>query len=137
MKRPHFAGSHDAADHIAPVVAEQRRQHVSVCGIHVDRIRSLHDALVRQKIEEMLDEGMVLISNAGLRRRVLDVFDQTFAITYALEAIAVLVALLGVATGLSSNILERRREIGTLRALGLTKRGVEAAIGVVIAGNSI
>jgi putative ABC transport system permease protein len=67
---------------------------------------------------------MVLISNAGLRKRVLEVFDQTFAITYALEAIAVLVAVLGVATGLSSNILERRREIGMLRSLGLTRRGV-------------
>ncbi len=85
-------------------------------------------ARVAREIENALDSGMVLISNAGLRRRILDVFDQTFAITYALEAIAVLVALLGVATGLSSNILERRREIGTLRALGLTQRRMKAAV---------
>ncbi|MEE8177081.1 MAG: FtsX-like permease family protein, partial [Acidobacteriota bacterium] len=79
---------------------------------------------VIRQIEPVLDPTMVLISNAGLRKRVLEVFDQTFAITYALEAIAVLVAILGVATGLSSNILERRREIGILRSLGLTRRGV-------------
>jgi putative ABC transport system permease protein len=71
---------------------------------------------------------MTLISNWGLRRRVMDIFDQTFAITYALEAIAVLVAVLGIAMGLSSNILERRREVGALRALGLTRRGMAAAV---------
>jgi len=85
-------------------------------------------ARAARAIEGLLDPSMVLISNAGLRRRVLEVFDQTFAITYALEAIAVLVAVLGVATGLSSNVLERTREIGALRALGLTRRGVAAAV---------
>ena len=81
-----------------------------------------------RRIEGVLDGGMTLISNWGLRRRVMDVFDQTFAITYALEAIAVLVAVLGIAMGLSSNILERRREVGALRALGLTRRGMAAAV---------
>lgn len=85
-------------------------------------------ARVGRMIEKELDSGMVLISNARLRGRILEVFDQTFAITYALEAIAVLVALLGVATGLSSNILERRREIGALRALGVTQRIMTGAV---------
>ena len=85
-------------------------------------------ARVSREMERALDPSMVLISNAGLRRRVLEVFDQTFAITYALEGVAVLVALLGVATALSSNVLERRREIGVLRSLGLTRRGVAGAV---------
>ena len=81
-----------------------------------------------REIEGLLEKDMVLISNRALRRRVLDIFDQTFAITYALEGIALLVAVLGVATGLSSNVLERRREIGTLRAAGLTERGVASSV---------
>jgi putative ABC transport system permease protein len=85
-------------------------------------------ARVSRELEKLLDPHMVLISNANLRQRVLDVFDQTFAITYALEAVAVLVAVLGVATALSSNVLERRREIGVLRSLGLTRRGVAGAV---------
>ena len=83
---------------------------------------------VRKSLEEVLDPTMVLISNAGLKKRVSSIFDQTFAITYALEFIAVLVALLGVATGLSSNILERVHEIGALRAMGLNRRGIVSAV---------
>ncbi len=83
---------------------------------------------VRKSLEEVLDPTMVLISNAGLKKRVSSIFDQTFAITYALEFIAVLVALLGVATGLSSNILERVHEIGALRAMGLSRKGIVSAI---------
>ncbi len=83
---------------------------------------------VRKSLEEVLDPTMVLISNRGLKKRVSNIFDQTFAITYALEFIAVLVALLGVATGLSSNILERVHEIGALRAMGLNRKGIISAI---------
>ena len=83
---------------------------------------------VRKSLENALDSTMVLISNAGLKKRVLSIFDQTFAITYALEFIAVVVALLGVATGLSSNILERVHEIGALRAMGLTRKGIVCSI---------
>ncbi len=83
---------------------------------------------VRKSLENALDPTMVLISNAGLKKRVSSIFDQTFAITYALEFIVVLVALLGVATGLSSNILERVHEIGALRAMGLNRRGIVYAM---------
>lgn len=83
---------------------------------------------VRKSLEEVLDPTMVLISNAGLKKRVSSIFDQTFAITYALEFIVVLVALLGVATGLSSNILERVHEIGALRAMGLNRKGIVSSI---------
>lgn len=83
---------------------------------------------VRRSLEGVLDPTMVLISNAGLKKRVSSIFDQTFAITYALEFIAVVVALLSVATGLSSNILERVHEIGALRAMGLNRKGIISAI---------
>ena len=83
---------------------------------------------VRKSLENVLDPTMVLISNAGLKKRVSSIFDQTFAITYALEFIVVVVALLGVATGLSSNILERVHEIGALRAMGLNRKGIVCAI---------
>ncbi len=89
---------------------------------------SARPEVVRKSLEKALDPTMVLISNAGLKKRALSIFDQTFAITYALEFIAVLVALLSVATGLGSNILERVHEIGALRAMGLSRRGIVYAI---------
>ena len=61
-------------------------------------------------------------TNATLRREVLRIFDSTFAITYALEGVAIVVAMMGVATTLLTVILDRRREIAVLRLVG-TARG--------------
>ena len=61
-------------------------------------------------------------TNGSLRREILRVFDSTFAITYALEAIAVFVAILGVAATLITLILERRRELAILRLVGADRR---------------
>ena len=48
----------------------------------------------------------------------LRIFDATFAITYALQAIAIVVAILGVAATLLTLVLERRRELVVLRLVG-------------------
>ena len=60
----------------------------------------------------------LLISNAELRREILDIFDRTFLLTYVLEAIAVIIAMLGIINTLITSVLERRREFATLRAIG-------------------
>ena len=57
-------------------------------------------------------------TNASIRDEVLRIFDSTFAITYALEAIAVFVGILGVSGTLLTLILERRRELTMLRLVG-------------------
>ena len=67
-------------------------------------------------------ETLVINANAGLRRAVLDVFDRAFAITVALQLLTTLVAFIGVLSALLSLQLERTREIGILRAGGLTRR---------------
>ena len=61
-------------------------------------------------------------TNASIRDEVLRIFDSTFAITYALEAIAVFVGILGVSGTLLTLILERRRELTTLRLVGADRR---------------
>lgn len=58
--------------------------------------------------------------NQALRRRVLAVFDETFRITWALQGIAVTVAVLGVVSALTALVLQRRRELAVLRAAGAT-----------------
>jgi putative ABC transport system permease protein len=57
-------------------------------------------------------------SNASLRRRIFDIFDQTFAVTHVLRTISVIVAVLGVSLTLTTLVTEREREIGILRAIG-------------------
>ncbi len=61
-------------------------------------------------------------SNGDLRRGVLVVFDQTFAITTALNLLATIVAFIGILSALMALQLERTRELGTMRANGMTQR---------------
>ncbi len=60
----------------------------------------------------------MVLSNRELRVRIFEIFDQTFAVTYVLRTIAVLVAVVGIALTLTTLIAERSRELGVLRALG-------------------
>jgi putative ABC transport system permease protein len=79
---------------------------------------------------EMLDEGhrAFIYSNRTLRTEVMNVFDSTFAITYALEIIAIVVAMLGVAGTLLTLVLERRRELSLLRLTGADRRQVRRMV---------
>ena len=65
---------------------------------------------------------LLISSNRGVRRNALEVFDRTFAITIALRLLATLVAFVGILSTLMSLQLERAREIGVLRASGMTRR---------------
>lgn len=67
-------------------------------------------------------------TNASLRDAALALFDRTFAVTYALEAVAIAVAVLGVFSTLLALVLERRREIGLLRVLGASAARVSRAV---------
>jgi putative ABC transport system permease protein len=61
---------------------------------------------------------------AEIRNRSLALFDRTFAVTYLLEAVAVLIGLFGIAASTSSQVLARRGEFGMLRHLGVTRREI-------------
>ncbi|MEO7158291.1 MAG: ABC transporter permease, partial [Vicinamibacterales bacterium] len=85
---------------------------------------------VRSEMIDMLDEGhrAFIFSNKTLRNEILVVFDSTFAITYALELIAIAVAMLGVAGTLLTLVLERRRELSLLRLTGADRRQVRRMV---------
>lgn len=73
----------------------------------------------RQAVEGALAGRQVLVaSNRTLREEAIRIFDRTFAITYALEAVAVFVAIMGVGGALLALVIDRRREFGLLRFLG-------------------
>ncbi len=64
----------------------------------------------------------MIAPNDLLRRQAIEVFDRTFTVTYALEAVAIVVAMLGAANSLLALVLDRRREIGLIRYLGRRRR---------------
>jgi putative ABC transport system permease protein len=74
---------------------------------------------VRREIENAAANYRILIfANGDLRSQAVQIFDRTFAITYALEAVAILVAVMGIAGALLALVIDRRRELGLLRYLG-------------------
>jgi putative ABC transport system permease protein len=74
---------------------------------------------VRADIEKAAVGRSVLIAdNHALRDAGIRVFDRTFVVTYALEVVSVLVAIIGIAGALLALVVDRRREFGLLRFLG-------------------
>lgn len=86
-------------------------------------LRSGEDAgLIRERIaSDVPDSGVRIATNGELRAQVLQVFDQTFEVTYALEVIALAVALLGIANTLAALVLERKPELAMLRFVGAAR----------------
>ncbi|WP_420580945.1 ABC transporter permease [Reichenbachiella sp.] len=75
--------------------------------------------------QELTDEfaaryRLSLSSNRAIKENALVVFDRTFTITAALRLLATVVAFIGVLSTLMSLQLERTRELGTLRANGMS-----------------
>jgi len=65
-------------------------------------------------------QEVIIRSNKALRETSLKVFDRTFTITTVLRILAIVVAFIGVLSALMALALERQREMGVLRATGMT-----------------
>jgi len=71
---------------------------------------------------------IMVFGNSDLRRGAIAIFDRTFSITYALETVAVLVAIMGIAGALLAMVIDRRREFALLRFLGAAQSQVRRII---------
>jgi putative ABC transport system permease protein len=84
---------------------------------------------VRREIQEVAAGHRILIfSDREIRAEAVRIFDRTFAITYALEAVAVIVAVMGIAGALIALVIDRRRELGLLRFLGAASSQIRKMI---------
>jgi putative ABC transport system permease protein len=90
-------------------------------GVAVDAARTAVEGVTAGK-------NIFIATNSRLRGAAMEVFDRTFAITYALEAVAILVAIMGMAGALLALVIDRRREIGVLRFLGASESQVRRII---------
>lgn len=72
------------------------------------------------KLRRMLppDYSIEIMNNRELRDRIMDIFNKSFAITYAIEFISIIVSLIGVINALLALVFERKREISIIRYLG-------------------
>ena len=81
---------------------------------------------------KQLPFGATLETSApsDIRAMSMNVFDRSFAITYLLEAIAIVIGLFGVAATFSAQTLARSREFGMLRHVGVTRRQILAILAI-------
>ena len=79
-------------------------------------VEAVRDEIMRAAADT--GHQVLVFSNRDLRGEAIRIFDRTFAITYALEAVSVVVAVMGIAGALVALVIDRRRELGLLRFLG-------------------
>ena len=92
---------------------------VSGISIFVDDGSSINT--VKEKIQSLETNGQQLVVRTYkfLRDSSIEIFDRTFLIAKVLQILSVIVAFIGILSSLMSLQLERKRELGILRANGL------------------
>ncbi len=93
---------------------------VASLGLFVQPGQSVEQVVSDLKTHFRGRQDMLIQSNQSLRAGSLEIFDRTFAITGALRLLIVIVAFIGVLSALMSIQLERTKELGILRATGMT-----------------
>jgi len=72
--------------------------------------------------------GVKVLDRAEFKAEQTKPFDQLLTLVYALLGLAILIALLGIANTLALSIVERTRELGLLRAVGMTRSQLRSTI---------
>lgn len=98
-------------------------------------------ARVRQQLQALPFAHALEFAEPGEIRAIsLKIFDRSFAVTYLLEGVAILIGLFGIAATFSAQTLSRAREFGMLRHVGVTRRQIMlllAGEGSLLAGLAI
>ena len=81
-------------------------------------------------VQQVVDEypGAKLLDQTEYKEEQMAFVDQMLGLVYALLALAILIALLGIGNTLALSIIERTRELGVLRAVGMTRRQLRSTI---------
>ena len=90
-------------------------------GIFLDPRRQSHGSAILAEIRQKAGgTGLRVLTREQFYGNILAVFDSTFAITRSMRLLAIIIAFFGIAGALLTLFGERRRDFGTLRALGFS-----------------
>ncbi|MBF0661891.1 ABC transporter permease [Rhodococcus sp. (in: high G+C Gram-positive bacteria)] len=104
-------------------------------GLTDDRLVAVSDDIARVAAD--ISPGSEVVGAVANRQMLEKVLDTMLLVVGGLLSIAILIALIGVGNTMALSVIERRRETGMLRALGLSRSGVRSLLvreGVIIAG---
>ncbi len=116
--------SQAAVEEILPLSA----LNLTMVGVNGDG--SVSDEQLRTNLEQAVRDFIVVqvMSADELAGEASQAIDQMLNILYALLALAVIIAVLGIVNTLTLNVIERRQEIGMLRSVGAQRRQVRTMI---------
>jgi putative ABC transport system permease protein len=86
------------------------------------------DQFIRRLRESLPEYSLEIMNNRELRDKIMDIFNKSFAITYAIEFISIIVSLIGVINTLLALVFERKREISILRYIGGSWKQIERTL---------
>jgi len=94
-----------------------------ISAITVKAVENASPDDVQAEIEEIFGEryNLTIESNISLRQRVFNLMDQAFSMFDVMAVLAVIIASFGLVNTLTMNVMERMREIGMLRAIGMSR----------------
>jgi putative ABC transport system permease protein len=80
----------------------------------------------RRAINERFADAydLFVLTNHEFRDEIIAMLDQAFAVMHLLEVVAIVISVLGVVNAMLANVLDRVRELGILRAVGMLRRQV-------------
>jgi putative ABC transport system permease protein len=95
---------------------------ISALALFLEPGSDLQEITRRLQVSLAPIQDVFVRPNQELRSEALSIFDRTFAITGAMQILATLVAFVGVLSTMLAIQLEKKRQMGILRSIGLTVR---------------
>ncbi len=88
-------------------------------------VEAVRDEIVK---EFGIDRKLFVLPARDFKNEIRKVIDQGFAVNHAINIITILIACLGIIVTLLASVLERTREIGILRSIGMLRSQVSRVV---------
>ena len=99
-------------------------------GVYIKKAPGVPTAAALAAVKTVTKDypGVTVMDQAAFKASIAKPFNQLLGLVYALLLLAIIIAILGIANTLALSIFERTRELGILRAVGMTRSQLRSTI---------